>query len=108
LIVFFRETLSKLFTNFDSYIPYDPYYLLAKEIATSENTPIVHSLPDAITYHPFFLLWVVSPPFLSDAVMIEFGQVMKEQSSAISSGIITASTIEQAQDLWERRIQVRG
>jgi len=86
----------------------DPYYPLAKEIATSENAPIVHSLPDAIACHPIFLLWVVSPTFLSDAVMIEFGQTMKEQSSAISSGIITASTLEQARDLWERRTQVRG
>jgi hypothetical protein len=86
----------------------DPYYPLAKEIATSEDAPIVHSLPDAIACHPTFLLWVVSPTSLSDAVMIEFGQTMKEQSSAISSGIITASTLEQARGLWERRTQVRG
>jgi hypothetical protein len=88
--------------------PDDPYYPLAEEIAAFENAPILHSLPDAMDCHPIFLLWVVSPAFLSDAIMIEFGQTMKEQPSAVSSGIITASTLERARDLWERRAQVRG
>jgi hypothetical protein len=88
--------------------PDDPYYPLAIEIAVFENTPILHSLPEAMDCHPIFLLWVVSPAFLSDAIMIEFGQTMKEQPTAVSSGIITASTLERARDLWERRAQVRG
>jgi len=88
--------------------PDDPYYPLAAEIAAVENIPIFHDLPGALACHPVFLLWVVSPTSLSDAAMIEFGLAMREQKSAISSGIITASTLEQARDLWQRRTQVRG
>jgi len=86
----------------------DPYYPLAEEIAAAENAPIAQNLSDAIACHPLFLIWVVSPDFLSDPVMVEFGLAMKDQSSAISSGIITASTLEGARGLWERRSQVQG
>jgi hypothetical protein len=86
----------------------DPYYPLAEDIAAAENAPLVHNLTEAFACHPVFLLWIVSPAMLSDAVMIEFGQAMKAQTSMISVGIITASTIEQARSLWERRTQVRG
>jgi len=88
--------------------PNDPYYFLAQEIAAAENVPLAHSLDDVIACHPVFLLWVVSPVFLSDAIVIEFGQMMKEQLTAISTGIITGTTIEQARGLWERRTQVQG
>jgi hypothetical protein len=88
--------------------PDDPYYALAKDIAASENAPVVHSLEDVVDCQPIFLLWVASPTYLSDAAMIEHGQTMKERSSAISTGIITASTLEGARDLWERRTKVQG
>ncbi len=88
--------------------PNDPYYFLAQEMAADENVPLTHSLDDAIACHPVFLLWVVSPAFLSDAIVIEFSQMMKEQPAAISTGIITGTTIEQARGLWERRTQVQG
>ncbi len=88
--------------------PNDPYYFLAQEIAAAENVPLAHSLDDVIACHPVFLLWVVSPDFLSDAIVIEFGQMMKEHLTAISTGIITGTTIEQARGLWERRTQVQG
>jgi hypothetical protein len=85
----------------------DPYYPLAEEIAAYENAPITHSLAEALSCQPIFMLWVVSPDSLSDQVMIEFGLTMKEQPSAVSSGIITASTLEQARELWRRRTQVQ-
>ncbi|MBN1429100.1 MAG: hypothetical protein JXB07_11995 [Anaerolineae bacterium] len=88
--------------------PDDPYYSLAEDIAAAENVTLVNSVQDATACRPKFLLWVVSPTSLSDAVMIEFGMTMKEQPSAISTGIITASTLEGARELWERRSDVRG
>lgn len=86
----------------------DPFYSLAKEIAAAENSPLGHNLSDALACHPIYLLWVVSPGFLSDEVIIEFGMTMKEQSSAVSIGIITGSTIELARELWQRRTQVNS
>jgi hypothetical protein len=88
--------------------PIDPYYSLAQEIATVEKAPLAHTLAQATTCQPTYLLWVVSPGFLSDAVMIAFGTAMKAQTSAISTGIITASTLEGARSLWMRRDQARG
>ena len=86
----------------------DPYYPLAEEIAKAEEAPVATSLKQALSCQPIFLLWVVSPDSLSDEAMIEFGLAMKDRSSAVSSGIITASTIEQARALWENRNQVEG
>ncbi|MFZ5515975.1 MAG: hypothetical protein ACOY90_05025 [Candidatus Zhuqueibacterota bacterium] len=86
----------------------DPYYSLAEEIATTEKAPIFHTLSDAVNCHPIFLIWVVSPSFLSDFKVIEFGLAMKEQPYAISTGIITASTLEDARNLWDRRSHVQG
>jgi len=71
----------------------DPYYPLAEEIAKAEEAPVATSLKQALSCQPIFLLWVVSPDSLSDEAMIEFGLAMKDRSSAVSSGIITASTI---------------
>ena len=88
--------------------PADLYFPLAQEIAAVEAAPLVHTLSDVIECHPTYLLWVVSPKLLSDAVMIAFGTAMKAQTSAISTGIITASTLEGARELWQRRDQVRG
>jgi hypothetical protein len=88
--------------------PDDPYYPLAEEIAASENVILLHNLQDVIDCQPTFLLWVVAPTLLSDAILIEFGQMMQGQPSAISTGIITASTLAGARDLWERRTQVQG
>ncbi|MBN1535581.1 MAG: hypothetical protein JW908_02530 [Anaerolineales bacterium] len=85
----------------------DPYYSLAEEIAAAEDAPLLPNLPEALAYQPTYLLWVVSPGFLSDEVMIEFGMTMKQkQPFAISTGIITGSTMEQARELWQRAGQV--
>lgn len=88
--------------------PDDPYYPLAQKIAETEKAPLANTLPQVTDCQPTFLLWVVSPGFLSDAAMIAFGTAMKAQTSAISTGIISASTLEGARELWQRRDQVRG
>jgi hypothetical protein len=83
--------------------PEDPYYPLAREIAATESAPLAQDLAEALACRPAFLLWVTSTASLPDAAMVEFGLAMKAQTSAISSGIITASTLEGARELWERR-----
>jgi hypothetical protein len=87
--------------------PKDPYYSLAEEIAAVENSPILHSVEEVKDFQTTFLIWVVSPNFLSDEIMVKFAQNMKKQPSAISTGIITASTMEGARALWKRRIQTQ-
>ena len=74
----------------------DPYYSLAEEIAAAENAPLTGSLQEAMACRPVFLLWVVSPGFLSDAAMIDFALAMQKSPSTFSPGIITASTLDRA------------
>jgi hypothetical protein len=77
-------------------------------MATAEGLPIVHSLDEALARQPAFLLWVVSPDRLSDQAMIDFGLTMRERSAAVSMGIISGATLEDAQALWQRATVVRG
>lgn len=86
----------------------DAYYLLAQEIAAAENVQLAHSLPEALGCSPRFLLWVVSPDRMSDAAMIELSQAMAAHKLQIAPGIITASTLDGARALWQRRISVGG
>jgi len=88
--------------------PLDPYYPLGEEIATAEEAPLAPNLSEALSCRPTYLLWVVSPGWLSDEVMIEFGMTMKQQSGAVSTGIITGSTLELARNLWQRGDQVNN
>ncbi|HEY9088932.1 MAG TPA: hypothetical protein VIO36_12240 [Anaerolineaceae bacterium] len=82
--------------------PADPYYPLAQEIAAAEGVLLANSLPQALDCGPVHLAWVVSPAFLSDTAFIQFGQAMLGQPSAVSTGIITASTLDGARALWQR------
>ncbi len=86
----------------------DPYYTLAQEIAQHETLPVVHSFQEALARNPTFLLWVVSPANLSDQSLIAFSLALKERTSAISVGIISGDTLENARDLWRRATQVKG
>jgi hypothetical protein len=88
--------------------PNDPYFSLAEEIAQREVFPIAHSLDEALSQNPVFLLWVVSPSRLSDEAMVEFGLAMRDRQPGVSTGIISGSTLEQARDLWQRASQVQG
>lgn len=63
----------------------DSYYPLAEEIAASEGAPLVVNLSEVLAYDPIFLLWVASPAYLSDEVMIEFSRTMMEHPGAIST-----------------------
>lgn len=86
----------------------DPYYPLAEEIASNEGVLLAHTLDEALACQPTFLAWVAAPSSLSDAVMVDFGLSMKRRASVVSTGLITASTLELARDLWARASQVKG
>ncbi len=88
--------------------PADPYFRLAEEIATAEEAQLATSVEEALAASPEYLLWVVSPGFLSDAVMVRFGQAVQASRLSVSTGIITASTLDGARSLWQRRDDVRG
>jgi len=88
--------------------PDDPYYALAEEIAQSEKLRLLTSLDQALGLEPVFLLWVVSPSHLSDRILSDFGLAMRDQQAAISVGIISGSTLEQARALWQRQVSFTG
>jgi hypothetical protein len=88
--------------------PHDPYHVLAQEIAGQESLPLVHSLEEVLAREPVYLLWVTSPGQLSDRALVDFGLAMRDRPSAISTGIITGSTLDDARELWLRASQVDG
>lgn len=88
--------------------PDDTYYALAEEIAREEGLSIAHTLEEVLDRDPVFLLWVASPGHLSEQRMVGFGLALRDQPSAISVGIITGSTLEDARNLWLRASEVKG
>ncbi len=86
----------------------DPYYALAEEIAEQEGVPVVESLEEALALDPEFLLWVVSPSRMSDQVLVEAGHLLGGRESAVSLGVISGSTLDQARELWLRGTEVDG
>jgi LPXTG-motif cell wall-anchored protein len=88
--------------------PDDPYYPLAEEVAQQEGLPIAHTLDEALARAPAFLLWIVSPGHLSDEVLVAFGLALRDRPSAVSAGILSGATLDDARDLWLRATQVKG
>jgi hypothetical protein len=88
--------------------PADPYYALAQEIAQREALPIVPTLDETLARDPTFVLWVVSPGFLSDQVMVDFGLALRQRPSAVSVGIISGMTLDDARTLWLRAPQAEA
>jgi hypothetical protein len=88
--------------------PDDAYYALAEEIAQRDGAQLVGSLEEALALDPEFLLWVVSPSQLSDEVLVDFGLAMGDRESAISVGVVSGSTMEEARELWLRSSEVQG
>jgi hypothetical protein len=88
--------------------PTDPYYPLAGEIARTEDLNVVHTVDEVLAQQPTFLLWVVSPDRLSDRVMVDFGLAVRGLPRAISTGIISGATLQDARALWQRAASVEG
>jgi hypothetical protein len=83
--------------------PEDPYYPLARDIASAEGLPLAHTTDAALAYDPEFLLWVVSPGRLSEDAFSHFGAALKRHGEVVSVGLISGSTIDTARALWRRR-----
>jgi hypothetical protein len=88
--------------------PDDAYYALAGEITQRDGARLVGSLEEAFALDPEFLLWVVSPSQMSDAVLVDFGRAMETRESAIAVGVISGTTMEKARELWLRRSEVQA
>jgi hypothetical protein len=80
----------------------DPFYPLAIEISKREGIPVVNTLDAVTRSEKEFLLWVISPGFMSDEVIVSFSTAMKSKRNFPSSGIISGSTIEMARALFYR------
>jgi uncharacterized membrane protein YqaE (UPF0057 family) len=50
----------------------------------------------------------VSPGFLSDQIMVDFGLALRDRASAVSVGIISGQNLEDARALWLRAPEVQG
>lgn len=87
--------------------PDDTYYALAEEIAREEGLSIAHTLEEVLARDPIFLLWVASPGHLSEQRLVDLGLALRDRPSAISVGIITGSTLEDARNLWLRASEVK-
>lgn len=88
--------------------PGDPFYGLAQEMAGREGLLLVHSLDEALAQNPTYLLWVVSPRRLSAQILVEYGKAVRNRESAISMGIISGTTLQDARALWLRASEVEG
>jgi len=83
--------------------PDDPYYPLAEEISAAEAAPLAADLKEGLSLSPQALIWVTSPGRLSYAAMVHAGQDLLAAGNYPPMGIITASTLDGARSLWERR-----
>lgn len=83
--------------------PSDPYYPLAQKIAQSEGFDIGENLEEALQYHPRFIILVASPENLTSERFSSMGRFFKGLEDYPGLGIISGSSLENAEQLWERR-----
>ena len=84
----------------------DPYFSLAQRIAQEENLRIVEEFADVLPFHPKFIILVASPWNLSIEKLASIGNTFKSQDYYPAFGIISGSTLDAAEQLWERRNSV--
>lgn len=88
--------------------PQDAFYPLALEISQAESIPIYSAIEPALGQGPRFLLWVGSPGYFTDRVLVHEGLAWKRLASGTSIGIISSNNIEEARALWQRKRSVAG
>ncbi len=84
----------------------DPYRPLALEIARAESIPCHDSVDQALAQNARFLLWVGSPRYFTDQVLIQFA--VQSRHLRTSTGLFTGNTMEDARALWQRKARVQG
>jgi uncharacterized MnhB-related membrane protein len=85
----------------------DSYYSLAEEISEKEGIPIYQTFEEVGESHPVFLLWVIAPDKLSETVLMDFSNQLKQLDTSISVGIISGKTIKDARNLWKGASQIQ-
>ena len=83
--------------------PSDPYFRFAQRIAQEEKLRIVEEFTDVLQFHPKFIILVVSPSNLTVEKLARIGNIFKSQDYYPALGIISGSTLDTAEQLWERR-----
>jgi hypothetical protein len=86
----------------------DPFAPLGREIAGTESVPCLMAFDRALALKPRFVLWVGSPRFFTDRVLVQAGLVLKAYPDCAALGIISGRTIEEARALWHRRNSAKG
>ncbi len=86
----------------------DPYYPLAQKIAEAETLALVDELAEALEYNPRYIILVTAPQNLSGQRLLDIGRLFDNSEYYPGLGIITASTVEKAEQLWARRELVQG
>lgn len=85
--------------------PDDPYYPVAKEIASADGIPVYGTLDEVLAASPAYVLWVASPASLNEEVLLRAGKALGDPDSAVSMGIISGGTMDSARALWQRAKQ---
>ncbi len=88
--------------------PSDPYYSLAQEIALEEGIDIVDDLAEGLKLSPKYVILVASPQSLTRTRLFDVGHILVNTDSYPAVGIISGSTLEKAEQLWQRRHLARS
>lgn len=88
--------------------PSDPYYPLAAQIAQAEQLPLAAEFAQAMALKPRAILLVAAPQSLSAERLAAIGRSFQSAHHYAAFGIITASTLAQAEQLWARRGAARS
>jgi hypothetical protein len=86
----------------------DPYFGLAQRISQSENLQLLEGFADVLQNHPKFVILVAAPENLTVEVLANMGNIYKSQGYYPAVGIISGSTLDAAEQLWERRKSVQA
>jgi hypothetical protein len=78
----------------------DPYYGLAQKIAYEENLEVVENLTEALGFNPKYILLVASPENFTEERLLSIGSSYKRMDYYPALGIISGSSLENAEQLW--------
>ena len=85
----------------------DPYFSLAQRISQEENLRIFEKFSDVLPFLPKFVILVSAPNNLTMGKLSGIADTFKKQAYYPALGIISGSTLDIAEKLWERRNAAR-
>ncbi|MBN1438584.1 MAG: hypothetical protein JW929_04165 [Anaerolineales bacterium] len=81
----------------------DPYRTLAERIAREEKIELLDDIARALEGRPRYVILVAAPENLTEQKLVDIGGLFLRDDYFPGFGIISGSTIEHAEHLWERR-----